>query len=94
MIFLNSVVIASLIPSVGLTSKNKPGEAHSSIRGPISAWNGLIQVLYQLFVGRGKYVVYRTAILYPLFLSALQYFVSIGSWQRPLVVLFVHVLGL
>lgn len=54
MIFLNSASIASLMPSVGLTSKKKPGEAHSFIFSEILLWNGRIQFLYQSFSGSGR----------------------------------------
>ena len=52
--FLNSAVIASEMPWVGLTSKYKPGEAHFSMFLPISLENGAIQVLYQALVGSGR----------------------------------------
>lgn len=51
---LNSAAMASVMPCVGLTSKNRPGVAHCCILVEISDWKGLIQLLYQLLVGKGR----------------------------------------
>ncbi len=46
--------------------------------------HGEIQVLYQVFVGSGRYSVYSTAMRMPRFFTVVHHVVLNGCWQRLL----------